>query len=425
MRRGINSALQLRQREVLRLTQFFVPPVRCQCFYHSKKYPYFARSPNKCSPVMYSVFHPSIRFFTAIFLLLVHVGLFAQIPADGNIVPNPGFERYESVPIGWFYKGAHFGQVMKYWYSATTSSPDVYGPKVRVPIDWAEKGFGKQTPHSGKSMIGLTLFGCLNGKPHCREYIQIQLAEPLVIGQMYKVEFWTTHLARSLQINNMGTLFSMEKIERPTDELLPFVPQVKAKQIVEGTGGKWVKVSGTFKAKEEAEYLTLGNFSDDKNTLSQPYRADGYNYGYYYFDDLLVKKIPPFLNVPVKPDDLTRLPLKTGDTIRLKNIYFDHDRAELMPRSFVELNKLLKILRDTPTMSIEIVGHTDNAGTDAYNLDLSKRRAQTVLAFLTEHKIAAKRLRARGEGEGRAITTNDTEEGRAMNRRVEFVVLKR
>lgn len=101
--------------------------------------------------------------------------LSAQALKDGdNIVPNPGFERFVSPPVGWSYKGAFFGQVVKYWFSATTASPDVYGPGVKVPQDWADKGFGEQTAHGGRCMAGLTLYGCTNGKPHCREYVEIQ-----------------------------------------------------------------------------------------------------------------------------------------------------------------------------------------------------------------------------------------------------------
>lgn len=345
-------------------------------------------------------------------------------PANGdNIVPNPGFEMFAAAPIGWYYKGAHFGQVAKYWYSPTTTSPDLYGPRVRVPVDWAEKGFGKQVPHGGKSMVGLTLYGCVNGKPHCREYVQIQLAEPLVPGQWYMVEFWATHLAKSLQINNLGAYFSVEKVERKTDELLGYEPQIRAEKPVPGVGGKWAKISGKFKATDEAEYLTIGNFSDDAATFAQPYRSDCFNYAYYYVDDVSVKKLPPYLKTPVKPDDLTaRLPFKKGDTIQLKNIYFEFDKDELMPRSFVELGKLLKIMRDYPTLSIEIIGHTDSDGSDAYNLDLSRRRARAVFDFLRAGKIAAARLRSHGEGEGSPIATNQTAEGRAQNRRVEFVV---
>ena len=348
----------------------------------------------------------------------------ATLQAQQNIVPNPGFERFAGAPIGWSYKGSYFGEVVKYWFSATTASPDVYGPGVRVPSDWAAKGFGKQSARSGKAMAGLTLFGCLNGKPHCREYLEIQLAEPLVIGQAYYVEFWVTHLEKSMHINNLGAYFSVKEIRRSTDEILIREAQMNSTEVVAAPGGKWVKVSGQFVAKYEAEHILIGNFNDDDHTVAISPEADSYNYAYYYIDDVLVKKIPPFLPVPVKSDDLTRQTLEPGKIIPLKNIYFEFDKDELMPRSFVELNKLLKIMRDNPKLSIRIIGHTDALGNDAYNQALSQRRAQAVVNFLTENKISKSRLFAKGEGERQPIATNDTDEGRAENRRVEFVVIK-
>lgn len=368
------------------------------------------------------------RTLPFVFLLTLYsMILSAQKPpaAGANIVPNPGFERFANPPIGWTYKGADFGRVVKYWFSATTASPDVYGPGVRVPADWAEKGFGKQTPHGGKAMAGLTIFGCTNGKPHCREFIEIQLAEPLVIGQTYYVEFWVCPMKRSLHINNLGAYFSVSEIRRTTDELLVREAQVRADNLVTAPEGKWIKVSGYFKAKYEANYILLGNFSDDESTQSHALTDDAYNYAYYYIDDVLVRKSPPYLPVPVKPDDLTKQTLEPGKTIALKNIYFEFDRDELMPRSYVELDKLLKIMRANPSLAIEIVGHTDNLGTDEYNLDLSRRRAQAVVNYLRDNKIAAGRLRFRGMGEGQPVATNDTDEGRAQNRRVEFVVVKK
>jgi OmpA-OmpF porin, OOP family len=359
-----------------------------------------------------------------IWIICIFGGTFASnIFAQQNIVPNPGFEKYAGPPVGWAYRGAYFGQVMKYWFSATTSSPDIYGPSVKVPKDWAEKGFGDQKAHGGKSMAGLTLWGCINGKPHCREYIEIQLSEPLVPGQSYYAEFWTTHLLKSLQINNLAIALSTTKVERKTDELIQMAPVVVSKSLVAAPAGRWVKVSGQFVATEESEFLLIGNFQDDNNTLSKAWSPDCFNYAYYYIDDVLLKKIPPFRPVPVKSDDLTLQKLEPGKTIRLKNIYFEFDRDELMPRSFVELNKLLKIMRDNPGMVIEILGHTDNVGDDTYNLDLSRRRAASVMSFLLENKIAAKRLRSKGWGESKPIATNETDEGRQFNRRVEFQII--
>jgi OmpA-OmpF porin, OOP family len=353
------------------------------------------------------------------------LGLANPVFAQQNIVPNPGFERFANAPIGWSYKGSYFAQVVKYWRSATTASPDVYGQGVQVPQDWREKGFGRQKPHGGKSMAGLTLYGCENGKPHCREYIEIQLSEPLVENQWYAVEFWAAHLDKSLQINNIGAYFSVSEIKRTTDEVLIRNAQFAALEPVRAPNGRWVKISGQFQAKYEGEYLLIGNFSSDEQTKTEVPSADSYNYAYYYIDDVLVKKIPPFLPVPVKSDDITLQKLEPGKAIRLKNIYFEFDKDELMPRSHVELDKLVRILKDNPRINIEIVGHTDALGENNYNQDLSKRRAESVVQYLIQQKIAKSRLRARGEGEASPIAPNDTDEGRAQNRRVEFVVLKR
>ncbi len=406
------------------------PIHRCQIlFFQTGKY----KPPNKiifgANPILLTTENWLLmlrKFLLLLFPLAASLSLSGQISVDSqNIVPNPGFERFVSPPVGWSYKGAFFGQVVKYWFSATTASPDVYGPGVKIPQDWADKGFGTQSAHGGRCMAGLTLYGCTNGKPHCREYVEIQLAEPLVPGQTYLVELWVSHLPRSLQINNIGVFFSEKRMERQSDEQLQYKPQFNAKNIVATPKNKWVKLSGHFQATDEAEYLIIGNFFEDKDTKTEAYREDCFNYAYYYIDDVLVKKVPPFLAVPVKPDDLTHQPLEEGKAIQLKDIYFEFDKFELMPRSFVELNKLLQILRGNPKMVIEIVGHTDNIGKPDYNKYLSRRRAKSVVTFLLENKISPGRLRYHGEGEAKPIASNNTEEGRFLNRRVEFVIVKR
>lgn len=366
----------------------------------------------------------SLLFFALLFFEKNHAQSAAPEQAP-NIVPNPGFEVFTSQPIGWYYKGAHFGEVVKYWVSATTASPDAYSPKVRVPESWQEKGFGKFKPHTGKNMAGITVFGCKNGKPHCREYIEILLAEPLVIGQSYLVEFWVAALPKSLQINQLGAIFTLEKIDKKTDEQLVLKPSVWAKEVVDSPA-KWSKITGKFIATEESDWLTIGNFSTDEDTKTANVAGEAsLNFAYYYIDDVLVKKVPPFKPLLVRPDDLTKMTLKLGDTIRLKNIYFDFDKAELLPRSFVELNKLAKILKENPKLEIEVIGHTDSDGTEVYNQKLSENRAKTVSVWLKKQDIRGERLKFRGAGERQPIVSNETENNRQQNRRVEFVVLKR
>jgi OmpA-OmpF porin, OOP family len=117
-------------------------------------------------------------------------------------------------------------------------------------------------------------------------------------------------------------------------------------------------------------------------------------------------------------------PIEVGLTVRLKNIYFDFDKTTLKSESFVELDKVVDFLKQNASVSIEIAGHTDSKGSDTYNENLSQGRSQSVVDYLVSQGIDASRLQAHGYGESKPIDSNDTDEGRANNRRVEFTVLK-
>jgi outer membrane protein OmpA-like peptidoglycan-associated protein len=121
--------------------------------------------------------------------------------------------------------------------------------------------------------------------------------------------------------------------------------------------------------------------------------------------------------------DLYLVPIEAGVDITLNNIFFDFDKATLRPESYPELNRLLELLNDNATMRIRIEGHTDNVGSDAYNQGLSQRRANAVGRFLTVNGIASDRLQIVGMGETEPVATNETDEGRQKNRRVQFEIL--
>jgi OmpA-OmpF porin, OOP family len=366
--------------------------------------------------------------YTALLLTLPYL-ILAQYTEGGypNIIPNASFEEFGGYPIGWYYKGTDFDDVMRYWTSPTIASPDAYGARVRVPASWAEKGFGKQSPHSGQSMAGITVYGCGTGKPHCREYIQIQMKEPLVIGQHYVVEFWVGHLSASLRVNNIGAYFSEKPLKVTTEGCLNVTPQVFSEPIMVAEGEKWTKFSAKFIAQTEADWMVIGNFFTDTQTTSvTPSVPSPLNFAYYYIDDVSVKKIEPIKNIPVKDDDLTRLPIEVGKVVTLKDIFFESNRAELLPRSYVELDKLVQVLRENPEMEIEIIGHTDNVGDVNYNLTLSRRRATQVMEYIIRNgSIEPNRLQANGFGSSQPISSNETEESRQMNRRVAFRILKK
>ncbi|MEZ5014229.1 MAG: OmpA family protein [Chitinophagales bacterium] len=116
-------------------------------------------------------------------------------------------------------------------------------------------------------------------------------------------------------------------------------------------------------------------------------------------------------------------PINAGETITLKNIFFETNSAALLPVSQTELNKLLELMRRNPGMNIQVNGHTDNIGTDGDNMQLSIARAKSVKAYLVDHGIDDKRILFKGFGESQPVDTNDTEEGRANNRRTEILIL--
>jgi outer membrane protein OmpA-like peptidoglycan-associated protein len=114
--------------------------------------------------------------------------------------------------------------------------------------------------------------------------------------------------------------------------------------------------------------------------------------------------------------------LATTGKSAVYGIYFDFDKADIKAESEPALREISKLLAERPDLEIHVVGHTDNVGDLDYNTDLSRRRAEAVVAALTSrHGIARDRLRPAGVGQLAPVATNATEEGRALNRRVELV----
>jgi outer membrane protein OmpA-like peptidoglycan-associated protein len=105
-----------------------------------------------------------------------------------------------------------------------------------------------------------------------------------------------------------------------------------------------------------------------------------------------------------------------------ESVLFGYDRSDLTTQSYQSLNKLVTVLNRYPDTDLEIDGHTDNKGTHAYNQSLSERRAKAVSDYLMSHNINSARVTTRGMGESYPKYTNDTEAGRAGNRRVEFQI---
>lgn len=117
--------------------------------------------------------------------------------------------------------------------------------------------------------------------------------------------------------------------------------------------------------------------------------------------------------------------IRDGDNLLLRmpsGITFAYDRADVQPQFQPTLNEVASVLAQYPKTYIDVLGHTDSDGADAYNQGLSERRASAVAAYLSSHGVQSARIATRGYGETQPIASNATEEGKALNRRVEIKV---
>lgn len=153
----------------------------------------------------------------------------------------------------------------------------------------------------------------------------------------------------------------------------------------------------------------FGMFADTENYLAENQQLSTVNRN---LNDVLVC-------------DLYVVPLEVGQSIRLNNIFFDFAKATLTEESSNELNRILPYFQKFPNLKIELSGHTDAVGSDAANQKLSEDRASAVREYLIGKGIRIDKIEAVGYGESMPVATNDTDDGRQLNRRVEFKVLEK
>jgi len=133
--------------------------------------------------------------------------------------------------------------------------------------------------------------------------------------------------------------------------------------------------------------------------------------------------IEPELEMPESENIFTNI--EEGTSIILENIFFEYDKTDLLPSSYPELDIVAAFMISEDIDLIEISGHTDSDGSDTYNLKLSEGRAQSVVKYLAAKGVPGERMKAAGYGESRPVDTNFNDAGKARNRRVEFLLIKK
>ena len=340
-----------------------------------------------------------------------------------NLVPNPSFEEHTQCPdflgsVKSYNFNSHYGIVAEWQANPPDCTPDYYHPcgkrKFRVPKNHC----GEMPARDGEAYLGMILrIGAVYyGSPSdmlYREHVTAQLTEELKKDYQYLVRF---HVVLSdysnYAISNIGALFTKE----------PFIikenkhhdPQVCYRKSIIKNKNEWVLIQDTLQTKGGEKFITLGNFDTygkrkiRKITKDTRYQKKfNYNRAYYYIDDVSVVEIGP-----VPPDTVPEygvpndsiLITEQGEItlnkkIILNNIFFDFDKSDLLPKSFPELDKLVKILKDAPEMYITLIGHTDSIGTLEKNQLLSENRAKSVVKYLKDQGVLSERMTAIGYGE--------------------------
>lgn len=346
---------------------------------------------------------------------ILTIWLFSNTSFGQNLVPNPSFEEVNEITNRWSGTFSAFNRRIKHWDSPTQGSPDILFIKnldkmfpKRPKINLAE-----HEPRTGKFMTAIKTHGCAGNNLHCKEYLQIKLKKPLQIGEQYVFEYWVNPTQHSIKNNNFGlAMMTTRQKDLSVTGLFPLDPVFTEKKVINAPPNDWQRISGTFKADSAYQYLIIGNFMADWESEFK-IEENGLDYGFYLLDDVSLKALYAKDKEEV---------LEVGQTVVLEAIYFEFDKAELLPKSFPVIDKMFETLQEHPTMEIEIRGHTDHLGTADYNLKLSTQRAKAVADFLIKKGIADTRIRYNGYGGNYPIIKNDTEEHREINRRVEFRV---
>jgi OmpA-OmpF porin, OOP family len=359
--------------------------------------------------------------------LVVSLSLFPAISFSQNLVPNPSFEEYFSCPGSYNYSTE--GKLAPGWFSPTRGTPDLFNVCSKgdagVPSNWA----GLSKAYSGVGYAGLYCYA-LNGY---REYLQTELIAPMVKGGNYYIEFYFKLSSNSkYSIDRIG-LYLSDSAKWRTDDFVvyskPTYELVLANAYTRATG-TWIKCSYRMEAKGGERYLTIGNFSPNdktrsfKVTFSKAKESMLNRAAYFYIDDVRVERTG--VTQPEKPVTVSGYPeIKLNETYVLKNIFFEFDSYQLVDPSFEELDKWYIFIKAHPNWKVQLTGHTDERGTDEYNLKLSQQRVQNVADYLIQKGVDGKLITIFGEGKRKPLSSGKDEAAHALNRRVEIKFLDR
>ena len=357
---------------------------------------------------------------------------------NDQLITNPGFERYYFQPIPLVNDG--FDQIetlIPGWYSPDEATPDYYH-HFRA-VEGVPPHFQSDDDHAG-GYIGLMLYLGKGGNryvipPDYTETVQTKLLKPLQKDSIYCLKM-SIRLSDNAgySINKLGALFSEKAVTFQNTK------SFDAPSMVFNHGlddqDRWQTLCESYRAAGGERFLSIGRFSSidhmKRKTFAFRYKSplNINDAAYYLLDEVALYPVkdqtdcqcetsgdPDKLSMEVDTAEFT-----IGNTIILNNILFAFDSDQLDAKSFQELGRLADYLKAFPATQIEITGHTDQVGNDAYNLDLSQKRANAVARWLEENGIDKGRIKAKGAGNQSPIDGSSPRS--AVNRRVEILLTR-
>ena len=336
------------------------------------------------------------------------------IDEELNLVENGSFEKEDGKLKN---SGAQIGTHIYYW-KASAGTPDYYKSKKFNALD-------------GDAAVGVRFY--TENWAHI-EFLSTQLKEPLEYNKTYCLKVFVRLKEDCFYgVNALGALLSNEI--PPQYQLI----QGDVKPSIKHHGGsilsyktKWMLLSCTYTAKGNEEYLTLGSFTNSDTMQKRHLKGDIVE-AYYFFDNIQLFAIEKPEECPCNmgkkekselPEPLEEVEKDEPKTFVIRNVFFDNDKWDLLPESFDALDSLYEVIDNNDFKKIEISGHTSNTGSRERNLLLSKNRAEAVKKYLVKKGLPATMFICKGYGPDQPIADNETEEGRAENRRVEFTILE-
>ncbi len=374
------------------------------------------------------------------FSIIIWAPLFSMAQ---NLVPNPCFDNYRENR-----KWHTFAYHADYWFTLNKSTPDLFFHENTINYRSPENYMGNENPVCGNSYAGLFLLA-YDHRGHFKntsEYLATKLTQPLEKDKLYCISFYTRLADNCLYATNgMDVLFARKlkknKYSRYMNLNFKYKPQIRniGNGVIENT--EWRKVCSVYQAQGGEKYIAIGNYTPfediqiikmDRNFKKTSSTS---NFAYYFIDNISLVKISSPDECDCNSDTVSisindtiqieKIIISQDQNIVLQNVFFETDKWELIPTSFVQLDSLVDYLKKHPDLNIEISGHTDKTGSEPHNIQLSEARAQSVANYLTANGIDAGRIIAKGFGSSKPIADNDTQYGRAKNRRVEVFLFEK